>query len=108
MHTTEAFILAIGRNSEILAIVVRLLNNHPSWTAIGALTDDEAIKHFQETKIDIVMLCGGITEEEEAMLRTTFLQQDPAVTIIQHYGGGSGLLSNEVMEALDKKQGPSF
>lgn len=103
MHTTEASILAIGRNPEILAIVVRLLNNHPSWTAMGAVTDDEAIKHFRETKFDIVMLCGGITEEEEARLRITFLKYNPAITIIQHYGGGSGLLSNEVMEALDKK-----
>ncbi len=36
-------------------------------------------------------------------LRNIFQFQQPEIIIIQHYGGGSGLLKNEIREALDKR-----
>ena len=96
-------ILAIGRHEEILQTVLRLLNKNGQWNALGAITDDEAITVFDKGTIGIVLLCNGIDEDSENRLRTHFTQNNPAVIIIQHYGGGSGLLSNEIAEALNKR-----
>ena len=83
--------------------VLRLMNQNENWNAVGALTDDEAVEKFHQHTFQLVLLGGGIQEASERKLRSLFTFQDPGISIIQHYGGGSGLLSNEIMEALDKK-----
>jgi len=102
MSKTE--ILIVGRNEEILQVVIRLINNNPEWNGIGAITDEEAIEKFHQHRFDIVLLTNGISDEEEIKLRKIFTHQDKDIIIIQHYGGGSGLLSNEILMALDKRQ----
>jgi DNA-binding response OmpR family regulator len=103
METVKVNILVIGRHDEILETVLRIINKSDQWTAKGALTNDEAFALFEDQKFDIVLLCGGIMEACEAVLRATFTQKDPEIIIIQHYGGGSGLLSNEIMHALAQR-----
>lgn len=98
-------ILAIGRNPEILATVIRLINNHEGWQGTGAEEDEEAIELFQRHHYDVVLLTNGIEETSEAKLRKLFTHQHPDVIILQHYGGGSGLLENEILEALDAQKG---
>ena len=97
-------ILAVGRNEEILPIVLRLINNNPEWNGIGAATDEDAIEKFHQHRFDIVLLTNGITDEEEAKMKKIFTHQDKNIIVIQHYGGGSGLLSNEILFALDKRK----
>lgn len=96
-------ILAIGTNDGIMEVVVRLINNNENWNGIGALTKEEAIDTFNQDKFDIILLCSGLKEQEEEELRNYFTTKTPGIIIIQHYGGGSGLLSNEIFEALDNK-----
>jgi len=96
-------ILAIGRHEQILGTVVRLINNNPEWEGIGALTDKEAVQQFDHQVIDIILLCGGIEPESEINLRAYFIAHRPQVIIIQHYGGGSGLLTAEIYEALKER-----
>ncbi len=60
---------------------------------------------FSSRHFDIVLLCNGINEASEQQLRSYFKSMQPAVIIIHHYGGGSGLLSNEIIESLSP--GPS-
>ncbi|MCF0056396.1 response regulator receiver protein [Dyadobacter sp. CY356] len=103
METVKVNILAIGRHEEILETVLRIINKSENWTARGALTDEEAIALFEEEKFDIILLCGGIEEASEAVLRKTFTEKDPEIIVIQHYGGGSGLLSNEIIYALSQR-----
>jgi DNA-binding NarL/FixJ family response regulator len=93
-------ILVIGRHPEILQTVVRLVNNNPDWHATGCLTDDEAIAHFNTQPCALVLLGGGIPAESEESLCLYFREVNPAIKIVQHYGGGSGLLSAEIYEAL--------
>ncbi len=93
-------ILAIGRHPEIMQTVVRLINNNPEWEGASALTDKDAVQAFDHEIFDLIMLCSGIEPESEENLRTYFTAHRPAVKIIQHYGGGSGLLTAEVYEAL--------
>ena len=98
MKTTK--ILYIGRHSEIMEIVVRLINANENWEGIGAMTDEEAIQIFQKENIDIILLGSGIDEESEVMLDAFFRKVNSKIIIIQHYGGGSGLLKSEIVLAL--------
>jgi DNA-binding NarL/FixJ family response regulator len=93
-------ILIIGRHPEILQTVIRLVNNNPEWNAIGCGTDEEALTAFANNTFRLVLLGGGIEKESEDKLCNAFRSLNPQITIIQHYGGGSGLLSAEIYEAL--------
>jgi len=98
MEKTE--ILIIGRHPEILATVVRLVNNNAAWNATGCQTDDEAIQAFDAQPFALVLLGGGIPQESESRLCEYFRSCNPNIRIVQHYGGGSGLLTAEIYEAL--------
>lgn len=97
-------ILAIGRNKEILETLLRLIHKNHNWQAAGALTDEEAIELFNTEQPDLVLLSNGIDDQSEQTLRSYFIRARPSVIIIQHYGGGSGLLTNEILQALQPKQ----
>tara|TARA_R110002126_G_scaffold134742_1_gene278913 strand:- start:88 stop:396 length:309 start_codon:yes stop_codon:yes gene_type:complete len=93
-------ILYIGRHLEILSTVVRLINANENWSGVGAMNDEEAKVLFQQKSFEIVLLGSGITEESEQYLRLFFKKQNPNATVVQHYGGGSGLLKTEILMAL--------
>jgi DNA-binding NarL/FixJ family response regulator len=93
-------ILTIGRHPEILQTVIRLINNNPEWECTGALTDDEAIAAFAATPFKLVLLGGGIEKENEEKLCSAFRAHSPQIIIVQHFGGGSGLLFAEIYQAL--------
>jgi hypothetical protein len=46
-------------------------------------------------------LGSGIQEESESNLCAFFVEQNPNIIIVQHYGGGSGLLKSEILLALE-------
>ena len=100
MSTTP--ILVIGRHPEILKTVVRLVNNNTEWNATGCITDEEAIALFNTQEFTLVLLGGGIEEASEKALGDYFKSVKPNIKIVQHYGGGSGLLSAEIYEALKR------
>jgi DNA-binding response OmpR family regulator len=104
MNTGKLRILAIGRNAEIMTVMQRLLNAPENWTGQAVTTDEAALAAFDEEKFDIVLLCAGITSEEEANLTTHFRQRSPEIIVKRHYGGGSGLLKNEILYALENRQ----
>jgi hypothetical protein len=95
-------ILVICRHEGILQTVVRLVNNNPEWNATGAVTDDEAIMVFNSNPFKLVLLGSGIEKENEDSLCTAFKVQNPDIIIVEHYGGGSGLLTAEIYEALGR------
>jgi hypothetical protein len=95
-------ILVIGRDPEILTVVLRLLNDHKPATyhAIGSTDPDQARSLFADSDIELVLLTNGIDATLDASLREEFLTRRPLVRILQHYGGGSGLLFAEIAQAL--------
>jgi hypothetical protein len=97
-------ILVVGRNPEIVQTVVRLINNNPAWNAAHALTDEHAISTFESQPFNLVLLGGGIEPASDDYLRQRFTTYNPKITIIQHYGGGSGLLATEINMALASLQ----
>lgn len=97
---SKTLILAIGRHPEILQTVVRLVNNNPGWECTGVITDEEALEAFTINPFKLVLLCNGISPQSEGKLCAAFRAHNPAIIIVQHYGGGSGLLSAEIWQAL--------
>ena len=97
---TRTLILVIGRHQQILETVLRLLNTQQGWQAVGALTDDDATEKFAARDFDLVLFGGGVEELSEKKLTEVFVKHRPHVRMVRHFGGGSGLLLNEVHEAL--------
>lgn len=97
MQTT---ILYIGRDTEITVVMNRLLNARPEWKGICVCTDEEALAICKEQEIDLILLGNGINQEDENQLRNKLIGLRPNAKIIQHYGGGSGLLYGEIMTAI--------
>ncbi|PWS25989.1 hypothetical protein DHW03_18225 [Pedobacter yonginense] len=93
-------ILYIGRDPEITVVMNRLLNARPEWKGLCFCTDDEALAVCSTQHIDLILLGNGIEDEEESQLRNKLQALCPNAKIIQHYGGGSGLLYGEIMTAL--------
>jgi hypothetical protein len=95
-------ILAIGRNVEIMQVMQRLINVPGKWTGKTVTTDEEAFAASTEEPFDITLLCSGISETAEEALRKKLAAINPAMIVIRHYGGGSGLLENEIRAALQQ------
>jgi hypothetical protein len=93
-------ILYIGRDAEITKVMHRLLNARPEWVGLAICTDTEAVNICKSQVIDLVLLGNGINAECEDALRKQLLNIKPRLKIIQHYGGGSGLLYGEITQAL--------
>lgn len=99
-------ILAVGREAAILEVVERLINSHEGWSAATAATEKEAVKAIKEKKYAIVLIGAGFSAREEESLRQRLTKLDPAVVVIRHYGGGSGLLENEILGILSQTDHP--
>lgn len=94
-------ILYVGNHEDILETVVRLINKTENWFAKGVPHVRAAMDDMHQTEYEIVLLGCGIEPDAEQQLRTFIEERFPQVKIVQHYGGGSGLLSNEILEALN-------
>ncbi|MCM5528335.1 Mth938-like domain-containing protein [Parasegetibacter sp. NRK P23] len=95
-------ILYLGMHPEIRETVVRVINGNGRWRGIGAGSTEEAMRLFLFEKVDVLLLGCGIDPETEARLRKDMLELAPSLIIIQHYGGGSGLLLAEISMAVEK------
>jgi DNA-binding NtrC family response regulator len=93
-------ILVIGKHKDILQTVIRLLNTQASWHAEGVSGFEEAMAKCRSHVYQVLLLGGGLTDEEERRLQTEIKLINPAIHIIPHYGGGSGLLYAEIHLAL--------
>lgn len=88
-------ILAVGKHPEIMKTVLRLINNQPEWNGTIAYTTDEAMAYSKAIAFNVVLLCAGLDDVETQQIKTHF-----NVPVIQHYGGGSGLLYAEIHQTL--------
>ena len=100
----ETNILVIGRDRAILEVIERLINAHEGWHATITETEQAAIAAFREKAYSIVFVSAGFSAEEEEHLRQQLKQLDPAVFVTRHYGGGSGLLENEILGILKQEK----
>lgn len=101
-------ILVFGKNESILKTVLRLINSNPIWQAEGTIQAEKVIEKCQLNAYDLLLLGGGIAQEEDNKVRALVGKLRPKLKIIQHFGGGSGLLSNEIQTALSNNQAAVF
>lgn len=94
-------ILIVGSHTDILDTVLRLVNAQPGRYAVGSSSASEARATLATHPFDLVLLTNGLSEAEEATLRTEIETLRPGLPVVQHYGGGSGLLENEIRAALE-------
>lgn len=92
--------LVIGKHPEILNILVRLLNAEENWSCKGYSDEVEALANEDFKRYDILLLSSGLDEATEARLQNKAKELNPNLKIILHYGGGSGLLKNEILSLL--------
>ncbi|RKR04701.1 hypothetical protein C8C83_4035 [Flavobacterium sp. 90] len=92
--------LILGKNQPILEILLRLVNAYENWNAVGFSDEKLAQEYFQNHKIDIVLLSSGIEDHVEKEFTQFCLEQQPDVEVIEHFGGGSGLLKSEIEHRL--------
>ena len=88
--------LVIGKNQEILDTLKRIIENNEGWKA--EIQNDETVcyDYINENQVDIVLLSSGLDEEFENDIKEYCQKLDKEIKVIDHYGGGSGLLKNEV------------
>ena len=88
--------LVIGKNQEILDTLKRIIENNEGWMA--EIQNDESVcyDYIKENQVDIVLLSSGLDQEFENNIKIFCENLDKEVKVIDHYGGGSGLLKNEV------------
>ena len=92
--------LILGKNEPILEILLRLVNAYENWNAVGFSDENTAQEYFLNNKIDIVLLSSGIEDHVEKEFTSFCLEQQPDVEVIEHFGGGSGLLKSEIEHRL--------
>ena len=95
--------LLLGKNEAILAILLRLVNANENWNAVSFNDETEAQEYFLNNKIDIVLLSSGIEDHIEKEFTSFCLKHQPEVKVIEHFGGGSGLLKSEILHRLHLK-----
>jgi len=93
----EINILVAGTHVEIMATILRLLNNKPGWQATGAGTLTEVLTVAEKQTFDIILIGAGINENDTSEIKKAFQE----IPVVLHYGGGSGLLYAEVYLALN-------
>ena len=89
-------ILIVGKHPDIMKTILRLLNNKSGWNGTTAFTADEAIEKGNVIAFNIVLLGAGLNVPESKQI-----QEHYKVPVVQHYGGGSGLLYAEIYQALN-------
>lgn len=101
-------ILVYGKHPEILDTVLRLINNNEAWSGEGYTEEEVIIEQFWQRSYDILLLGGGIDETSEKKVRALFQQARPESAIVQHFGGGSGLLKSEIEGVLAAREQTSI
>ncbi|MBO6200526.1 MAG: hypothetical protein J6N74_02770 [Chryseobacterium sp.] len=96
--------LVIGKNQEILDTLKRIIENNEGWKAEIESDENVCYDYIKENQVDIVLLSSGLDEEFENEIKVFCQNLDKEVKVIDHYGGGSGLLKNEVYSLFPNLQ----
>ncbi|MEX6689999.1 hypothetical protein QTN47_20995 [Danxiaibacter flavus] len=101
-QATQLQLLAVGYDTAMMEVIERLLNSHADWKGTVAHSKQEGIEKMKKNRYDAVLLCAGVTAADETAFRATVEEEGLTTKIIRHYGGGSGLLENELRAAFNQ------
>ncbi|WP_333864353.1 hypothetical protein [Sphingobacterium sp.] len=92
---TLTFII-FGKNEEILLTLKRIIELTPTWNAIIQQDLNACKKQLLDEPVDVLLLSSGLSIEDEREITDHLSRLTYPIGLIKHYGGGSGLLKNEV------------
>ena len=95
-------ILAIGRDPVVLQKLLRFINETPAWEGTGTIDDKSSIALFNQKKYSIILLIDDLSNASEEIFRSDFLEKDPSVIFLKHYGDSTALLASELYETILK------
>ena len=101
-------ILVLNRNEGILEVILRLINNHRDWYGVGESELDNLAHLLIKGHIDLVLIGSGFSPAEEQEIVKTSNELNSDIKIVHHWGGGSGLLTNEILAALEGVKGGNY
>ncbi len=96
--------LVIGKNQEILDTLKRIIDNNEGWKAEIRSDENTCYDYIRKNQVDIVLLSSGLEDQFEREIKTFCENLGKEVKVIDHYGGGSGLLKNEVYSLFPNLQ----
>ena len=94
-------VLVVGLDEQITNVIVRLLNNMSGYYGIASNSIDEMLDTLRNDKYDILLIGAGFSKEHEDTIRQKAYQIQPDLKVLEHFGGGSGLLLSELEELLN-------
>lgn len=89
--------LILGKNQQILETLERIFLTNKLGQTTVLLHENESFQFIQKNEIDAVLLSSGLSAEFEASITNFVGTNFPNIKVIPHYGGGSGLLRNEIL-----------
>ncbi|MEM7549885.1 MAG: hypothetical protein AAF363_09425 [Bacteroidota bacterium] len=92
-------ILAITTNKDIQIVLERLINEQ--WEGVVVSSLNECMNELQNGQYAILLIGSGLEETEELKLEEYVRTNGSGLKIVKHYGGGSGLLTAEIHQALE-------
>lgn len=93
-------ILCACSHPKILEIMDRLVNKQEDWQSTTAPDLDTTLKNLNRTSFDVVLLGAGFGPNEQTIIEQELANNSSSTKIVNHFGGGSGLLYTEVIMAL--------
>lgn len=104
METQSVHLLYIGCDMAMAAAMLRVVTHYPGWELMVADTVTAAIDACTEHHFDLVLMGAGLHENMEQQVTTELGARYPWLPVIQHYGGGSGLLYSTVQFIMGQRE----
>ena len=89
-------VLIAAKDPEITKVIDRLVNSYEGFRGESIHSVAELASILKEKPFHTFLLGAGFTKEQEIQMRAIASSLAPEMKIIEHYGGGSGLLLEEL------------
>ena len=98
-------VLVAGVDQLITNVIVRLLNQMEGYSGVTANSTTEMAESLRASDYDILLIGAGFDQAQERSMTKEALEIRPNIKVLEHYGGGCGLLITELEELTrDTKQ----
>ncbi|MEL6560217.1 MAG: response regulator receiver protein [Bacteroidota bacterium] len=91
-------VLVTGVDQLITNVIVRLLNQMDGFSGVTVNSASEMAESLRASNYDILLIGAGFDQAQEQSMTNEALEICPNIKILEHYGGGSGLLKTELEE----------
>ncbi len=87
----KKIILLLTRNPDLLARVMDQLRS-AGFEVIGVTKDQDALNHLRETKLDLLLIGGGVEISSRKSVRYYTENNRLSIKILENHGSGAKLI----------------